>query len=84
MHFCRNFGLYCITKICNIGTYYGNNEIITEEMQKFETTLYKIYNCVLALVERLDEEFIKLLKECDLHSNEYVERYIDNLMFEKI
>ncbi|XP_024871859.1 eukaryotic translation initiation factor 3 subunit C-like isoform X2 [Temnothorax curvispinosus] len=68
----------------NIGTYYGNNEIITEEMQKFETTLYKIYNCVLALVERLDEEFIKLLKECDLHSNEYVERYIDNLMFEKI
>lgn len=29
------------------------------------------------MVERLDEEFTKLLKECDPHSNEYVERLKD-------
>ncbi|XP_077265692.1 eukaryotic translation initiation factor 3 subunit C-like isoform X4 [Temnothorax americanus] len=61
----------------NIGAYYGNSETIMEKMQKFETTLYKIDDCVLTLVERFDEAFIKLLKDCDLHSNEYVERYID-------
>ncbi|XP_077265690.1 uncharacterized protein LOC143899334 isoform X2 [Temnothorax americanus] len=57
----------------NIGAYYGNSETIMEKMQKFETTLYKIDDCVLTLVERFDEAFIKLLKDCDLHSNEYVE-----------
>jgi len=49
-------------------------ETIAEEMEEFETTPYKIHGCVLTLVERLDEEFTKLLKECDPHSNEYVER----------
>ena len=28
-------------------------------------------------VERLDEEFVKVLKGCDAHSNEYVERLKD-------
>lgn len=50
-------------------------ETIAEEMEEFETPPYKIHGCVLTLVERLDEEFTKLLKECDPHSNEYVERY---------
>lgn len=49
-------------------------ETIAEEMEEFETVPYKIHGCVLTLVERLDEEFTKLLKECDPHSNEYVER----------
>lgn len=49
-------------------------ETIVEEMEEFETAPYKIHGCVLTLVERLDEEFTKLLKECDPHSNEYVER----------
>ncbi|EZA58767.1 hypothetical protein DMN91_009215 [Ooceraea biroi] len=52
-------------------------ETITEEMEEFETPPYKMHGCVLTLVERLDEEFIKLLKECDPHSNEYVERLKD-------
>jgi translation initiation factor 3 subunit C len=47
---------------------------VTEEMEEFETAPYKMHGCVLTLVERLDEEFTKLLKECDPHSNEYVER----------
>lgn len=32
---------------------------------------------MLTTVERMDEEFVKILKECDAHSNEYVERLKD-------
>ena len=32
---------------------------------------------MLTTVERMDEEFVKILKECDAHSNEYVERLRD-------
>lgn len=49
-------------------------KVISEDSEEFETPTYKIHGCVLTLVERLDEEFTKLLKECDPHSNEYVER----------
>jgi translation initiation factor 3 subunit C len=49
-------------------------EQILEENEVFDTTPYKVRGCVLTMVERLDEEFTKLLKECDPHSNEYVER----------
>ena len=50
-------------------------EHILEENEQFDKTPYKIRGCTLTMVERLDEEFTKLLKECDPHSNEYVERY---------
>nr|XP_022899705.1 eukaryotic translation initiation factor 3 subunit C [Onthophagus taurus] len=53
------------------------SESITEEMENFETAPFKIRGCVLTSLERLDDEFIKLLKECDPHSNEYVERLKD-------
>lgn len=38
---------------------------------------YSIRGCMLTTVERMDEEFVKILKECDAHSNEYVERLRD-------
>lgn len=50
---------------------------ITEEQEVFDTAPYQIRGCVLTAVERLDDEFTKLLKECDPHSNEYVERLKD-------
>ncbi|KAL7302093.1 hypothetical protein TKK_0005322 [Trichogramma kaykai] len=50
---------------------------IPEDEEEYENAPFKIHGCVLTLVERLDEEFIKLLKECDPHSNEYVERLKD-------
>ncbi|XP_030755703.1 eukaryotic translation initiation factor 3 subunit C [Sitophilus oryzae] len=50
---------------------------VTEESENLEEPPYKIRGCVLTSVERLDDEFIKLLKECDPHSNEYVERLKD-------
>ena len=40
---------------------------------------FKVRGCYLTAVERLDEEFIKVLKlkSCDAHSNEYVVRLKD-------
>lgn len=53
------------------------SESVTEEMERFDEPPYRIRGCVLTSLERLDDEFIKLLKECDPHSNEYVERLKD-------
>lgn len=50
------------------------SDTIIEDQECFEAPPYKIRGCVLTSVERLDDEFTKLLKECDPHSNEYVER----------
>lgn len=52
-------------------------ESVTEETENLEEPPFKIRGCVLTSVERLDDEFTKLLKECDPHSNEYVERLKD-------
>jgi translation initiation factor 3 subunit C len=54
-----------------------SGENITEEEESYEEKPYKIRGCFLSVVERLDEEFIKVLKGCDAHSNEYVERLKD-------
>ena len=52
------------------------SESVTEETESFEQPPFKIRGCVLTSLERLDDEFTKLLKECDPHSNEYVDRYV--------
>lgn len=52
------------------------SENIHEEQEEYETAPYFLRGCVLTAVERLDDEFTKLLKECDPHSNEYVDRYV--------
>nr|CAD7589925.1 unnamed protein product [Timema genevievae] len=49
-------------------------EHIIEDSEVFDKPPYRVRGCVLTTVERLDEEFTKLLKECDPHSNEYVDR----------
>lgn len=53
------------------------SEKFTEEDEVLDKSPYKIHGYIITLVERLDEEFIKLLKECDPHSNEYVQRLKD-------
>lgn len=60
------------------------SESVTEETEEFETTPYRLRGCILTAVERLDDEFIKLLKECDPHSNEYVERLKDEVTVTKL
>lgn len=64
----------------NVTLAYG----ITEDQEQLETAPYFIRGCALAIVEKLDDEFIKLLKECDPHSNDYVERLKDEVNVTKI
>merc|ERR1719510_2457872 len=52
-------------------------EHIPEESELLEAPPYKVRGCYLTAVERLDEEFTKVLKSCDAHSNEYVNRLKD-------
>lgn len=54
-------------------------EHITEEAESLEATPYNVRGCVLTIVDRMDEEFIKLLKACDAHSNEYIVRLRDEI-----
>lgn len=50
------------------------SESVHEEQEEYEKAPFFLRGCVLTAVERLDDEFTKLLKECDPHSNEYVDR----------
>lgn len=60
------------------------SEAITDETEEYEIKPYRLRGCVLTAVERLDDEFIKLLKECDPHSNEYVDRLKDEVTVTKL
>jgi len=51
--------------------------LILDENEVLDQEPYKVRGCFLTAVERLDEEFIKVLKACDAHSNEYVDRLKD-------
>ncbi|XP_063219969.1 eukaryotic translation initiation factor 3 subunit C [Bacillus rossius redtenbacheri] len=53
------------------------SELVQEDGEVFDNPPYRVRGCILTTVERLDEEFVKLLKECDPHSNEYVDRLKD-------
>lgn len=55
------------------------NESVAEEHEEYTTAPFFIRGCPLAAVERLDDEFTKLLKECDPHSNDYVSRLKDEI-----
>ncbi|XP_037281974.2 eukaryotic translation initiation factor 3 subunit c [Rhipicephalus microplus] len=52
-------------------------EHVAEESESLVTPPYKVKGCILTVVERMDEEFTKILQGCDAHSPEYVERLKD-------
>ncbi|XP_022339247.2 eukaryotic translation initiation factor 3 subunit C-like isoform X2 [Crassostrea virginica] len=52
-------------------------ENILEESENVTTSPYRIRGCILTVVERMDEEFTKMLQACDAHSTEYVDRLKD-------
>lgn len=60
------------------------SESVTDETEEYMNKPYCLRGCVLTAVERLDDEFIKLLKECDPHSNDYVERLKDEVTVTKL
>lgn len=47
---------------------------IDEDGESYEKEPYQVSGCPIALVERMDEEFNKILQNSDAHSPEYVER----------
>lgn len=55
------------------------SESVLEENEEFEKAPFYVRGCTLTAVERLDDEFTKLLKESDPHSNEYVDRLKDEI-----
>lgn len=50
------------------------NESIEEEDESYESSPYKLNGSPVALAERMDAEFLKLLQSSDAHTPEYVER----------
>ena len=42
-----------------------------------EAKPFRIRGCILTCVERMDDEFTRVLKECDAHSTDYVSRLKD-------
>jgi len=65
--------------ISNAGDDLITGENISEDVEQFEEAPYKVRGCFLSVVERCDEEFIKVLKGCDAHSHEYVDRLKDEI-----
>eukprot|EP00745_Piridium_sociabile_P042388 TRINITY_DN85371_c0_g1_i1.p1 TRINITY_DN85371_c0_g1~~TRINITY_DN85371_c0_g1_i1.p1 ORF type:complete len:942 (-),score=320.40 TRINITY_DN85371_c0_g1_i1:456-3281(-) len=53
----------------------GDN--IQEDNESLETSPYSVRGCILTAMERLDEEFTKMLQACDAHSTEFVDRLKD-------
>lgn len=52
-------------------------EHVAEESESLVAPPYRVKGCILTVVERMDEEFTKILQGCDAHSPEYVERLKD-------
>lgn len=52
-------------------------ETISEEAESFQTAPFKVQGCLLTWVEKMDEEFVKMLQVADAHSPEYIDRLCD-------
>jgi translation initiation factor 3 subunit C len=62
-------------------------EYVAEETENEKFTKpppYHIRGCMLTVVERMDEEFVKMLQACDAHSTEYIVRLKDETTVCKI
>ncbi|MCI4384024.1 hypothetical protein PGIGA_G00033500 [Pangasianodon gigas] len=74
--------LDCIDELLNI--LFGNNNIfIGENIAEDSENLaisdqpFRVRGCILTLVERMDEEFTKIMQNTDPHSQEYVDNLKD-------
>lgn len=54
-------------------------EHITDETENLEVSPYKVHGDVVTIIERMDEEFCKLVKACDAHSNEFIVKLRDEV-----
>lgn len=47
---------------------------ILEDQEVVTTEPYRLRGCIFSTVERMDDEFTRMLQACDAHSPEYVDR----------
>lgn len=59
-------------------------ENILEENEVLNEEPYKVKGCILTVIEKMDEEFTKILQNADAHSPEYIERLKDEITVCKI
>merc|ERR1719431_1230042 len=52
-------------------------EHIPDDSESLETAPYRVRGCILAVVERTEEEYNKVLQSLDAHSTDYVDRLKD-------
>lgn len=60
----------------------GSN--VFEENESLFQAPYRVHGCVLTLVERMDDEFTKILQNTDAHATEYVDKLIHEPVLCKI
>lgn len=56
------------------------NEHISDEEENLgadKSKPFRVRGCVLTMTDRMYEEFVKILQQCDAHGGEYVERLKD-------
>ncbi|XP_048581794.1 eukaryotic translation initiation factor 3 subunit C isoform X2 [Nematostella vectensis] len=61
----------------NSGIFVGEHVMEENETFDMKENQQRIRGCVLSVIERMDNEFTKMLQGCDCHSTEYVERLKD-------
>ena len=49
---------------------------IIDEQEDVTSEPYRLRGCIFSTVERMDDEFTKMLQACDAHSPDYVERSV--------
>merc|ERR1719431_597605 len=55
----------------------ATGEHIPDDSESLEAPPYRVRGCILAVVERTEEEYNKVLQSLDAHSTEYVDRLKD-------
>lgn len=53
------------------------SDSIAEDQESFQNSPYKVQGCILTVIAKMDEEFVKMLQVCDAHSPEYIDRLRD-------
>jgi translation initiation factor 3 subunit C len=54
-------------------------EKIQEDSECFDKSPYRVTGCPLTLIERIDDEFTKILQSVDAHSPDYIQRLKDEV-----
>ena len=66
-----------LIEILNQNSDLSVSDTYAEDQESFQTAPYKVQGCILTWVEKMDEEFMKMLQVCDAHSPDYIERLRD-------